>query len=103
MKRNRLILIVVVVLVAAGLIYALTRPRSEIVLTGMVTTDQVIVSPEIQGRLQSLFVKEGNSVTNGQLLAIIQPQEWKADVDYYASGVEQSSAQIAQAEADLKF
>ncbi|PWU11045.1 MAG: hypothetical protein C5B50_24115 [Verrucomicrobia bacterium] len=103
MKRKRLVLILVLIVVAAGLTYVLTRPRSEIVLTGIVTTDQVIVSPEIQGRLQSLMVKEGDSVTNRQLLAIIQPQEWKADVAYYSSGVEQSAAQIVQAEADLKF
>ncbi len=72
-------------------------------LTGIVTTDEVIVSPEIQGRLQQLFVKEGDVVTNGQLLAVIQPQEWKADEAFYASGVEQSTAQLSQAEADLKF
>lgn len=103
MKRKPLILILVVIAALAGLTYALTRRSGDIVLTGIVTTDQVIVSPEIQGRLQRLLVKEGDSVTNGQLLAIIQPQEWKADVAFYASGVEQSAAQIAQAEADLKF
>ena len=42
-------------------------------------------------------------VTNGQLLAVIQPQEWKADEAFYASGVEQSTSQLAQADADLKF
>jgi multidrug resistance efflux pump len=103
MKRKALTLIPVLVVLAAGATYFLTRQPGEIVLTGIVTTDQVIVSAEIQGRLQRLLVKEGDSVTNGQLLAIIQPQEWKADVAFYTSGVEQSSAQIAQAEADLKF
>lgn len=102
-KRQRLILVGILVALVGGLAYVLTRPRHEIVLTGIVTTDQVIVSPEIQGRLQRLLVKEGDAVTNGQLLAIIQPQEWKADVAFYASGVEQSAAQIAEAEADLKF
>ena len=67
------------------------------------TTDEVIVSAEIQGRLQQLMVKEGDAVTNGQLLAVIQPKEQKADAAFYASGLKQSTAQVAQAKADLKF
>ena len=74
----------------------------EIVLTGIVTTDEVIVSPEIQGRLQQLFVKEGDAVTNGELLGVIQPQEQQADVAFYASSEQQYAAQVAQAEADLE-
>ena len=102
MKRKPAIFIALAVL-AGALVYVYTRPPREITLTGIVTTDEVIVSPEIQGRLQRLLVKEGDLVTNGQLLAVIQPQEWKADLAYYASGVEQSSAQIAQAQADLEY
>jgi multidrug resistance efflux pump len=103
MKRKRLILIAVLVAVVAAVAYALTRRPNEIILTGIVTTDHVIVGPEIQGRLQQLFVKEGDSVTNSQLLAVIQPQEQKADVAFYASGVGQSTAQVAQAQSDLKY
>jgi len=51
-------------------------------LTGIVTTDAVIVSPEIQGRLQQLLVREGDAVTNGQLLAVIQPQEQQANMAF---------------------
>lgn len=85
-------------------LYVLFRPhRSQITLTGMVTTDDVIVSPEIQGRLQQLFVDRGDIVTNNQLLGVLQPQEWKADMAFYANTEEQSAAQVAVAEADLKF
>jgi HlyD family secretion protein len=103
MKRKALLWIVVAVVLAAGVFYLRAGRSRAIVLTGIVTTDEVIVSPELQGRLQQLLVKEGDVVTNGQLLAVIQPQEWKADEAYYASGVGQSASQLAQAEADLKF
>jgi HlyD family secretion protein len=103
MKRKRLILIVAAMALGVGLYYLLAGRSHQIVLTGIVTTDEVIVSPEIQGRLQRLLVQEGDVVTNGQLLAVIQPQEWKADEAFYASGVRQSTSQLAQAEADLKF
>src|SRR5579871_3741183 len=102
MKRRFIVLLLLAGVVFAGVKIA-TRPPNEIVLTGIVTTDQVIVSSEIQGRLQQLLVKEGDAVSNGQLIAVLQPKEWKADVAYYASGVEQSTAQINQGEADLKY
>jgi RND family efflux transporter MFP subunit len=86
--------------VAGGIYYALTRTAAKIVLTGIVSTDEVIVSPEIQGRLQQLFVREGDSVTNGELLALIQPETQQADVKFYSSGEQQAAADLAQAQAD---
>jgi HlyD family secretion protein len=103
MKRKGILLLVIVALLISGLLYMLFQRPRELVLTGIVTTDEVIVGPEIQGRLQQVLAREGDTVTNGQLLALIQPQEWKADLAYYSSSVEQSTAQVAQAEADLKF
>jgi HlyD family secretion protein len=102
MKRKAPIIILVAVLFA-GVIYFVTRPPSTLNLTGVVTTDEVTVSAEIQGRLEELKVREGDVVTNGQLLAVIQPKEQKADMAFYSSGLKQSSAQVDQAKADLKF
>jgi HlyD family secretion protein len=103
MKHLKLpILILILAVVAGGIYYATTRQQDEIMLTGMVTTDDEIVSSEIQGRIQRLFVREGDTVTNGELLAVIQPQEQLANVAFYASSVQQSSAGLAQARADLE-
>jgi multidrug resistance efflux pump len=103
MKRRIPILIIIVVLVVAGIIYALTWSRGQIVLTGIVTTDEVIVSPEIQGRLQELLVKEGDNVKCNDVLARIMPEEWQADRDYYSETERQAVDQVAEAEAQLKF
>jgi len=102
MKTGRRIILIILVLsiVAGGIYYAMTRTPAKIVLTGIVTTDEVIVSPEIQGRLQNLFVREGDGVTNGELLAEIQPETQQADVKFYASGEQQAAADLAQAQAD---
>jgi RND family efflux transporter MFP subunit len=100
MKSKTPIFLLILALAAGGLYYQLTRQPNEIVLTGIVTTDEVIVSPEIQGRLQELLVREGDAVTNGELLAVIQPQEQRANLDFYASSQQQSVAQLAQAKAD---
>lgn len=102
MKRKIPILILILAVVAGGIYYATARQSDEIILTGIVTTDEVIVSSEIQGRLQQLLVKEGDAVTKGELLGVIQPQEQLADVAYYASSQQQFAAQVTQAEADLE-
>jgi HlyD family secretion protein len=104
MKKSRKIILIILVFaaIAGGIYYALTRTPAAIVLTGIVTTDEIIVSPEIQGRLQNLFVKEGDAVTNGELLAEIQPQTQQADVQFYASSEQQVAAQVTQAKADLE-
>jgi HlyD family secretion protein len=103
MKRKTIVVILILVIVAIAL-YVLLTPRSrKILLTGIVTTDEIIVSSEVQGRLQQVLVREGDTVTNGQLLAVIQPQEWAAEMAFYTNSARQSSAQVTQAEADLLF
>ena len=101
--KKRFILFLALLAVAAGaLAYVFTRPTREIVLTGTVTTDTVIVAPEIQGRLQKLLVEEGDIVTNGEMLAQILPAEWQADAEFYVHSEQQTTADLAQAQADLE-
>ncbi len=103
MKSSIRILLLIIAIAAAGLYYfEVTRHRS-ITLTGIVTTDEVIVASEIQGRIEKLLVQQGDKVTNGQLLAVIQPQELKAALNFYTKSVQQSAAQVAQAAADLEY
>jgi len=97
MKRR--ILLIFGALIIAVVAYLLLRPSPhQITLTGIVTTDDVIVSPEIQGRIQQLLVDRGDTVKSNQLIAVLQPQEWKAEMAFYANTEQQSVA-----EADLKF
>jgi RND family efflux transporter MFP subunit len=101
MKKSKVLVLVLILAAAAiGIYFATTRQPGEIILTGIVTTDEVIVSSEVQGRLQQLFVKEGDFVTNGELLALIQPETQQADVAFYASSEQESSADLMQARAD---
>ena len=101
-KRKIFILILILAVVSGGIYYATARQSSEIILTGIVTTDEVIVSPEIQGRLQQLLVKEGDAVSNHELLGVIQPAEQEADVSYYSNIVQQYAALVIQAKAQLE-
>ena len=100
--RKLPIIIILAAAIAGGIYYATLPPSGQLTLTGIVTTDEVIVSPEIQGRLQRLLVKEGDTVTNGELLAQIQPEQWRADMAFYDSSAQQSTADLAQARADAE-
>jgi RND family efflux transporter MFP subunit len=102
MKGRRFAILVLLVAIAVILYFVFNRPPSEIDITGVVTTDEVIVSPEIEGRIEQLLVNQGDSVTNGQLLASIQPELWNADAAFYASSEQQSTYTLAQAQADLE-
>jgi RND family efflux transporter MFP subunit len=102
MKRKISIVVLILAVLAGGLLYTSIQEPRRIVLTGIVTTDEVIVSSQIQGQLQRLWVREGDAVTNGELLAQIQPQAWQADLDFYKSSEKQAAAQLVQAQADLE-
>jgi HlyD family secretion protein len=47
-------------------------------------------------------VDVGDIVTNNELLAKIQPAEWQADADFYARSAQQTTADLAQAQADAE-
>ncbi|HET7842239.1 MAG TPA: efflux RND transporter periplasmic adaptor subunit [Candidatus Acidoferrales bacterium] len=104
MSRKAFGVILILVVAASVAVFYVTRLRSKgIVLTGIVTTDQVVVSSQIAGRLEKVAVKEGDNVSSGQLLALIAPKELMADQAYYASTMKSSSAQVAVAESALSY
>ena len=103
MKKPRRILIPLIVVVA-GAVYAFSSlgPRT-LTLTGIVTTNDVIVSPQVAGQIGQLLVNEGDVVNKGQLLATITPDELRADTNYYAQNAAGLSSQVRESEAALRF
>ena len=104
MSRKNAVTFVVLVLAAGAGPYAYRRmPPPALVLTGIVTTNDVIVSPQIAGQIGQLLVAEGDPVTQDQLVAVIVPDELKADTAYFAQNVEGMSSQIRESEAALRL
>jgi len=85
---KRLPILVLIAAAAYGAYYYFNLPPKALVLTGIVTTHDVAVAPQIGGRLVSLKVKEGDSVTKGQALAEIEPGELQADRAFYEHSAE---------------
>ena len=104
MPRKRAITFLVLLLAAGAGIYAYRRmPPPALVLTGIVTTNDVIVSPQIAGQIGQLLVTDGEAVKKDQLVAVIVPDELKADTAYFAQNVEGMSSQIRESEAALRL
>src|SRR5580765_8437032 len=82
--------------------YLHSRP-SLLVLTGIVTTNDVIVSPQIGGQIAELTVKEGDAVRKDQRLAVIRPDELRAETTYYRSTAAGLASQVRESEAALRF
>jgi HlyD family secretion protein len=100
---KRLILLALIAGAAYGAYYFFSLPPSSLVLTGIVTTHDVTVAPQIGGRLVSLKVKEGDSVTKGQAVAEIEPGELQADRAYYEHSAEGIASQVKEGEAALRL
>jgi HlyD family secretion protein len=102
MKRVFAILAVIAIAAIGWAAYVHSQP-SVLVLTGIVTTNDVIVSPQIGGQIAELVVKEGDTVHRDQRLAVIRPDELRADTSYYSSTAASVASQVRESEAALRF
>ena len=104
MKRLRPLLVLLVLGgIGYGAYYYTSRPPTELTLTGIVTTNDVVVSPQIAGQISELKVSEGDIVKADQLVAVIRPDELQADAAYYTHSVEGLGSQVRESEAALRF
>lgn len=62
---------------------------------------EVKISPDVSGEIVELTVQEGDSVTKGQLLAMVYADIYATQRDQAAAGVAQQLAQVENASASL--
>lgn len=103
MNRKRVILIAAALIVVAITAYVALTPAAPLVLTGVVTTNDVIISPQVGGQVRKLLVKEGDSVSAGQLLAVISADELAADQAYYAHSAEGAATEVRENESAVRY
>jgi multidrug resistance efflux pump len=74
--RNRFFIVLGVIFVIAATYYYFSTDHSkDLVLIGTVDSNQVIVSAQVEGRIQKLLVDEGTPVKAGDLIAVLDPSE----------------------------
>jgi HlyD family secretion protein len=100
MKFSKFFTFVMVLFFVALMVYFITTPRgSEIPLTGIVTGNDVIVSPQLAGRMIRLTVDEGSEVHKGDLIAELDPAELMAARDSAEANIHTLEAKVNSAQS----
>ena len=78
--RNRFLIVLGIILLIASAYYIFSTPGgNDLILVGTVDANQIVVSPQIQGRISKLLVEEGTQVKQGDLIALLDPSELEAE------------------------
>ncbi|MDE3110757.1 MAG: HlyD family secretion protein [Acidobacteriota bacterium] len=95
--RRFIVLLAIIFLIAAGIYWYSTPSGNSIPLTGIVDGNEVIVSPQITGRMIKLMVDEGSRAKQGELIAELDPKELEASLASAKANVVSLEAQVQEA------
>lgn len=76
--------------------------KSSVLASGhLLYQEQVLLSPEVIGKVSALFVKEGQQVAKGDLLLHLDDQSYRAEVAQQEAAVKQQRIAIEQQQLNL--
>ena len=102
MPRKLVITVIAIAAVfAVGWLSVRNASPADLVLTGIVTTNDVVVSSQMAGRISRLTATEGSTVEANQVVATLEPNELQADRAFYARSAEAVAAQVDASRAEL--
>ena len=94
--RNKFFIILGIIFAISLAYYLLSTPRgSDLDLIGTVDANQVIVSPQVPGRISQLLVDEGTAVKQGDLIAVLDPSELEAEARAAAATIDSLRSQVS--------
>ena len=95
MKRRAIFLVLIAAIGAA--IWWVERPRPQtLTLTGTVDGNTVVVGSKITGRIERLAVEDGQAVKAGDLIAVLDQAELRADQKAAGDAISQARANAQQ-------
>ena len=98
--RNKFLIVLAVIVGLSAIYYLASTPRSsDLVLIGTVDSNQIIVSPQMQGRIAKLLVDEGTQVKQGDLIAVLDPSELEAQARAAAAMIDSLRSQVSATQA----
>jgi multidrug resistance efflux pump len=100
---KRLVFLLIVGSALAAAYYSMYKPLNSLVLTGIVTTEDVMVGPQVGGQIGRLLVKEGDQIHKDQLIAVMTTDELQANREYYSRQIDSVQSQIGENEAGLRY
>src|ERR1700683_933873 len=95
--RNKFFILIGIIFVMAAIYYVFSTDHSkDLVLIGTVDANQVIVSAQVEGRIQKLLVDEGTPVKAGDLIAVLDPSELQTQEAAAASNISRLQDKVTQ-------
>src|SRR6266852_3084392 len=97
--RNKFLIVLAIILAIAGAYYFFSTPGGkDLVLVGTVDANQIVVSPQIEGRIIKLLVEEGTQVKHGDLIAVLDPSELEAQEHAAAATIARLRSKVGESE-----
>jgi HlyD family secretion protein len=101
--RNKFLIILGVIFTISLTYYLVSTPSNrDLTLIGTVDSNQVIVSPQIEGRLAKLLVDEGTQVKQGDLIAVLDPSELETQERAAAATIDSLKSKVAETRSTLQ-
>ena len=100
-RKLGLAVVAIAAVFAIGWFKVRSASPADLVLTGIVTTNDVVVSSQVGGRVSRLLATEGATVQANQVIATLEPGELQADRAFYARSAEAVGAQVEASRAEL--
>lgn len=94
MKRAYILLLSIITVIFAVTGCTYTNEKENLTFSGTVEADEVNVNSEIQGKITSIFAKEGDAVKKGDLLVQLDDTSLKLQEALAKAGVEKARAQL---------
>jgi multidrug resistance efflux pump len=101
--RNKFLILLAIIMTISATYYFFSTPRgNDLVLVGTVDANQIVVSPQIEGRISKLLVDEGTPVKQGDLIAVLDPSELEAEERAAAATIASMRSQVSANEYTQK-
>src|ERR1700716_2340586 len=98
--RNRVFILLGFIFVIAAIYYVFSADHSkDLVLIGTVDANQVIVSAQVEGRIQKLLVDEGTPVKAGELIAVLDPSELQTQEAAAAANISSLKHKVSETQS----
>lgn len=104
MTGKKFLIVLGIIFVIALVVYITTTPFDHsIPLIGVVDGNEVIVSPQITGRMIRLTVDEGSYVHKGDLIAQLDPKELQASLAATRANITSLESSVQEAQHNLSW
>jgi HlyD family secretion protein len=97
--RNKFLILLGVLLGISTAYYLISTPAGgDLVLVGTVDSNQIVVSPQVSGRIAKLLVDEGTQVEHGELIAMLDPAELEAQERAVAATISSLRSKVGESQ-----